>query len=169
MGFESLPRPRLSPICASRTYTILFCRATVQEAEVVRTILDKYAMASGQIVNLEKSTMVFSPNASQDIISAVQQVMSFQVVEKFDKYLGLAARIGRSKVEVFSYLKERVWSRVQGWSEKQLSMAGWEVLIKAVLQAIHTYVMSCFQLPSSIIEEVEKIIRRFWWGSKYSK
>lgn len=29
--------------------------------------------------------------------------------------------------------------------------------------------MSCFMLPASILEEVEKIIIRFWWGSKDSK
>lgn len=62
-----------------------------------------------------------------------------------------------------------MWSRVQGWNEKHLSMARWEVLIKSVLQAIPTYVMSCFKLSDSILEEVEKIIRRFWWGSKSSK
>lgn len=65
--------------------------------------------------------------------------------------MGLPTRIGRSKVEVFSYLKDRLWSRVHGWNEKNISMAGRETLIKAVLQAIPTYVMSCFRLPSSII------------------
>lgn len=29
--------------------------------------------------------------------------------------------------------------------------------------------MSCFKFPSSILDEVEKIIRRFWWGSKISR
>lgn len=29
--------------------------------------------------------------------------------------------------------------------------------------------MSIFKLPESILDEVEKIIRRFWWGSKHTK
>lgn len=113
--------------------------------------------------------MVFSPNISPDLSTAVHQILPFQVVDKFDRYLGLPARIGTTKVEVFSFLKDRLWARVQGWNEKNLSMAGRKVLIKSVLQAIPTYVMSCFKLPDSILEEVEKIIRRFWWGSKNSK
>lgn len=113
--------------------------------------------------------MVFSPNISPDLSTAVHQILPFQVVDKFDRYLGLPARIGTTKVEVFSFLKDRLWARVQGWNEKNLSMAGREVLIKSVLQAIPTYVMSCFKLPDSILEEVEKIIQRFWWGSKNSK
>lgn len=142
--------------------TVLFTQATIQEAEVVRLILNKYAVASGQVINMKKSTMVFSPNARPGEVAAIQQILPFQVVELFDRYLGLPARIWRSKVEVFNYLKDRLWSRVNGWNEKNLSQAGREVLIKSVLQAIPTYVMSCFKLPSTILEEVEKIIRRYW-------
>lgn len=79
------------------------------------------------------------------------------------KYLGLPAELGRSKREVFSYLKERLWSTIKG-SEKKLSMAGREVLIKSVLQSIPTYVMSCFQLPRTTIPELEKIIRQYRWS-----
>ncbi|XP_012851547.1 PREDICTED: uncharacterized protein LOC105971242 [Erythranthe guttata] len=57
----------------------------------------------------------------------------------------------------------------QGWGEKQLSKAGKEVLIKAVLQAIPTYVMSCFLLPEGLIQEIEMTIRRFWWGNGENK
>lgn len=113
--------------------------------------------------------MVFSPNARPGDVVAIQQILPFQVVDSFYRYLGLPARIGRSKVEVFTYLKDRLWGRVSGWQEKNLSQAGIEVLIKSVLQAILTYVMSCFKLPSTILDETEKIIRRYWWGSKNSR
>lgn len=114
--------------------TILFCQTTTQEAAMVRSILNKYAAALGQIINVEKATMVFSPNIRPGMESAIQQSLPFQVVPKFDKYLGLPARIGRSKVEMFSNLKERLWSLVRGWNEHHIFTAGREVLIKAVLQ-----------------------------------
>jgi len=39
-----------------------------------------------------------------------------------------------------------------------------EVLIKAVAEAIPAYVMSMFQLPSSLIAEIHCSIGRFWRG-----
>lgn len=126
--------PVLSNLCFVDD-AILF---TVEEAEVVRSILNKYAGASGQLINMEKSTMVFSPNIHPTEATAIHRyhILPFQVVVKFDKYLGVPACIGRSKVEVFSYLKDRLWARVRGWHEKNLSMGGLEVLITSVLQAI---------------------------------
>lgn len=37
------------------------------------------------------------------------------------------------------------------------------MLIKAALQAISMYVMSCFLLPNSLCKEMERISARFWW------
>lgn len=116
----------------------------MHEAENVRSTLNKYVAASKKIINVEKSTMLFSPNAQPGDVAAIQQILPFQVVENFDRFLGLPARIGRRKVEVFSYLKDRLWSSVEGLQEKNLSMAGKKDLIKSMLQAIPTYIMSCF-------------------------
>lgn len=42
-------------------------------------------------------------------------------------------------------------------------------MIKAVLQAIPTYTMSCFRVPISICKEMEAICARFWWGDSGMK
>lgn len=44
-------------------------------------------------------------------------------------------------------------------------MAGREVLIKVVLQAIPAYVMSYFLLPATLLGDVKKIVRQYWWGA----
>jgi len=76
--------------------------------------------------------------------------------------------VGQSKMGTFKYLRDRIWERVRGWMEKLLSVAGKEVLIKAVSQAIPIYSMMCFRLPRGLCENIS-IIRQFWWGSKQGK
>ena len=80
-------------------------------------------------------------------------------------YLGLPYLVGRSKWEVFAFVRERVWKKAHGWKEKLLSRAGKEIMIKSILQAIPTYVMSVFALPSTLCAEITLILRKFWWCS----
>ena len=72
------------------------------------------------------------------------------------KYWGLPVYMGRSKVNLFTYLKERVWKQIQGWKEKLLSKVGKETLIKAIAQAIPSYAMSYFDLTKSLCDDITK-------------
>ena len=76
------------------------------------------------------------------------------------KYLGLPLIICKSKVEIFAEIKERVEKKLSRWKEKILSVGGQEILIKTVAQAIPTYIMSCFQIPKSLCDEIEGMIRK---------
>ena len=57
-------------------------------------------------------------------------------------------------------------SKLTGWKEKFLSMAGKEILIKAVVQALPTHTMSCFLLPKSLCDELNSMVSNFWWRQK---
>ena len=65
-----------------------------------------------------------------------------------------------------NYIKERVWRKLQGWKEKILSQAGKDILLKAVVQAIPTFAMSCFKLLVGLCKDIEVMIRKFWWGQQ---
>jgi hypothetical protein len=67
-------------------------------------------------------------------------------------YLGLPSMIGRKKKEIFDYIKDRIWKRINSWRGRALSRAGKEVMIKFVLQAIPSYVMSIYLLPETTIK-----------------
>ena len=74
--------------------------------------------------------------------------------------------MGRDKRNTFTSIKEKLGKKLARWKEKMLSKAGLEVLIKAVVQAIPTYTMSCFKLPDSLCEELTSMIRNFCCGQK---
>jgi hypothetical protein len=79
-------------------------------------------------------------------------------------YLGLPSMVGRSKKSIFSFVKDRIWKRINSWRGRALSKAGKEVMIKSVLQSIPSYVMSVYLLPEATIKEIERMINSFWWG-----
>ena len=39
-----------------------------------------------------------------------------------------------------------------------------EIIIKAMAQAIPTYTMSVFKLPDTLCDELNSMVRTFWWG-----
>ncbi|XP_012852582.1 PREDICTED: uncharacterized protein LOC105972190 [Erythranthe guttata] len=128
-------------------------------------------MASGQKVNYQKSSIVFSKTTTSANKEMIRTALSMEVVDKHDKYLGLPSVIGKSKREVFGHIRDRdrVCKRLQGWKEKWLSKGGKEILIKAVIQAIPTYAMSRFKLPRYFTDEVQGSMAKFWWNDNRGK
>ncbi|XP_042968017.1 uncharacterized protein LOC122301024 [Carya illinoinensis] len=129
-------------------------------------ILQRYELASGQVLNKEKSSLFFSTNTGAVEKSSILKGAGGVVCGNYDKYLGLPAMVGKSKYNTFRSVKERVWQKMESWKNKFLSQAGNEVLIKAVLQAIPSYIMSVFKLPRNLCYELNMLCSRFWWGYK---
>jgi hypothetical protein len=121
------------------------------------------------MVNMAKSELIFSKKVPNDIRSEISQILPMQRVDNFSKYLGIPTTIGRSKQQVFNYLFDRIWKKLKGWKEKNLSFAGRGTLIKAVIQAMPTYIMSCFRLPKNLCQQLESMACKFWWGSNIDK
>jgi hypothetical protein len=92
--------------------------------------------------------------------------MPIQITEKIDKYLGMPTSMSRTRTQDFNFIMDRIWSKLKGWKERNLSFSGRSVLISAVIQAIPTYMMSCFIIHKEICSQVEKAICNFWWGGK---
>jgi hypothetical protein len=86
-----------------------------------------------------------------------------------EKYLGLPTVVGRSKDGAFKHLPERAWGNVRGWKGQGMSKEGKETLVKAVLQAVPTYSMGCFQLSKKMCTNLQGISLNFWWGEAEGK
>ncbi|GAU37345.1 hypothetical protein TSUD_395260 [Trifolium subterraneum] len=139
-----------------------------KEACQLMTVFDEYQRISGQKINMDKSEMTFNPHTYHHIKEEFQAIMPLQVSSNISKYLGMPTHIGRSKQEVFNFIMDKVRNKLKGWKEKHLSFAGRGVVISVVVQAIPTYIMSCFLIPKHMCQHIEKTICKFWWGSNES-
>lgn len=68
------------------------------------------------------------------------------------------------KSDFFAFVKDKAWSRMNGWKQNFLSQAEKEVLLKSVIQAITSFVMSVFALPLLLCADLERMMNSFWWG-----
>ena len=138
--------------------SLLLVKANRENAVQIQRILEMYEQVSGQTINKDKSAVMFSTNARDIDRAEVKGILQMPLVQKKgilqiaketmnDSYLGLPVHVGKSRTATFSYLKDRVWQRIQGSKEKMLSRASY--LIKVVAQAIPTFVMGCFDLSKN--------------------
>ena len=64
-----------------------------------------------------------------------------RIMEDYEKYLSLPMVGGKSKVNNFKDLQEKITNRVLGWKEKYISKVGREILIKTVTQVIPNVIL----------------------------
>ncbi|MCH84190.1 putative ribonuclease H protein, partial [Trifolium medium] len=102
--------------------SLMFCRANKEETTQMQAIINQYQFASGQMVNYNKSELVFSKKVTHTMKTTIQQILPMNIVEHYSKYLGRGT------------------------------------LIKAVAQAIHTYLMSNFLIPKGLCHQMESMI-----------
>ena len=82
-------------------------------AEHLRNVLSLYEDCSGQIINKDKSSIMFSKNTPAEVKRHLMRDLEIESEARNEKYLGLPVYMGRSKTQTFAYLKERVWKRIQ--------------------------------------------------------
>lgn len=89
-----------------------------------------------------------------------------RVMKESSFYLVNALILGKNCRREFNKLKDCVQSHLEGWQSKLLSKASKATLIKYVVQAIPMYTMSTFKIPKRIYNNLDAIVRHFWWGTK---
>ena len=146
--------------------SIIFCKATLEEANQVSQVLKDYEKESGQKLNKEKTSLFFRKNTRSEMMEGVKKLFGAQIIRQHEKYLGLPPMVGKGKKKDFNRIKDQVGRRIAGWKGKLLSNVGKEILIKAMAQATPTYTMSCFKIPDALCKELNSMVRNFWWGQK---
>ncbi|XP_057793349.1 uncharacterized protein LOC131009970 [Salvia miltiorrhiza] len=149
--------------------SIIFGRAHFQEVDLIKHILTIYEAASGQKVNLEKSSITFSKKIPREVTLELSARLGVRHADSHGTYLGIPSTIGRSKREIFQMLEDRVRKKSKDWKRRFLSAAGKSILIKTILQAIPVYLMSCFLIPEHVCKRLNSLSAQFFWGQRHEE
>ena len=132
---------------------------------MLKDILLRYEEASGQRLNLQKSSIFFGKGFQEESKNELQDVLGVQSEALSERYLGLPTLVGQSKEGTFKYVIESSKGKVGGWKGQGLPKAAREVLIKSGLQAVPNHTMSCFQLTKKMCRNLTSISSKFWWAA----
>ncbi|KAL9691520.1 hypothetical protein QQ045_011944 [Rhodiola kirilowii] len=163
---QGIPYPLICFCYVQNDDSVIFLRATRTDVDYLKETLWLYEEISGQKINLAKSEICFNKNVSAELKEDISDWLGMRQVSSFSKYLGPPVNFSNNKTEIFKFIVDRMWQKVQGWKEKTLSMAGKETLIKSILKAIPTYAMMCYKLSASLCKRIVGIISRYWWSNK---
>ncbi|GJU66676.1 putative reverse transcriptase domain, reverse transcriptase zinc-binding domain protein [Tanacetum coccineum] len=142
----------------------LFAHRDENSARVISDILEEneFKNASGLTPSLPKSTAYFC-NVLNYVKIRILSILPFEEGTLPVKHLGVHLVPSRLVYRDCSELMERIKKRINDWKNKVLSFAGRTQLIRSVLGSMHVYWVSVFILPSSLMHDLEQVIRGFLW------
>ena len=145
---------------------VLFSKATRKDAETLANCLEKYCEWSGQCLNRAKSGIFFSKHTTAICKRSIKHFLQMKSLKKDVVYLGAPLFLTRSPSKDFKFLQEKLESKLAGWKSKTLSWARRSTLITSVAQAIPSYTLSTFHIPTKNCDKLDSLTRRFWWKPK---
>ncbi|XP_074314729.1 uncharacterized protein LOC141649964 [Silene latifolia] len=123
------------------------CKATPASFEAIRDIFQTFETASGQMINLQKSFIKFSPNSPEDFKSHMTSILRMNTSDSFDK----------------------VTTCISSWSSLHLSQASKFVIINSILLGSLVHILAAVPLPLSVSRKIDFLIAAFWWSKNSSR
>ncbi len=144
---------------------LLFTRSSHEELNAILNCLEIYQSWFGQVVNFQKSSILFSHNLSTEHKRSLCSLSGFKEGDPSSKYLGLPLALSRSKKHMFESVVEKINAKIQGWKCKVLSQVARITLAQSVLSLIPMYTMTSIAFPISICAQIDTSIKKIIWGS----
>jgi len=133
---------------------MLFCKGTAANIQLLSQFFQRYAQASGQVINPQKST-IFGGSISN---------FGFNIGTLPFIYLEVPIFKGKPKSCYFQPIIDRIKVKLASWKASLLSFVGRIQLIRSVIHSMLIYSITIYSWPSSLIKELEQFLRNFIWS-----
>ncbi|GKB49009.1 RNA-directed DNA polymerase, eukaryota, reverse transcriptase zinc-binding domain protein [Tanacetum coccineum] len=143
---------------------IMFCHGDSVSVQTLKKALDKFSAITGLHPNIEKCTM-FCGSLEDETKSAISSIFPFRDGKLPVRYLGVPLVTKKIGVSYCKQLVDKVNQRLNDWKNKSLSYARRAQLIASVLGSMQVYWGSVFLLPKTVINDIERLFKKFLWNS----
>ena len=120
---------------------MLFAKANTKNCNAIMEVLNNFCNLAGQNVNYCKSRIFFSPNVTTRRKRTMCRRLGILATNNLGRYLGFPiihkGRVGNA----FSFILDKVQSKLARWKSRLLSRAGKLVLAKSAVAPIVKYYM----------------------------
>ncbi|XP_021605634.1 uncharacterized protein LOC110610068 [Manihot esculenta] len=154
--WKSIPISSNGPMISHLMFAddmVLFAEASVEQSDLILSCLDDFAKASGQKVNLAKSSLYLSPFVDSDLASLLSSRSGIPLTADLRKYLGVPSIHGRISVSTYGSILDKMRGKLDGWKAR----------------ALKSWTTNSALLPISLCNEMEKICKTFIWHGKDMK
>ncbi|GKC05518.1 RNA-directed DNA polymerase, eukaryota, reverse transcriptase zinc-binding domain protein, partial [Tanacetum coccineum] len=141
---------------------LVLCHGDEVSVNVIKEALLEFSNCSGLKPNMEKS-VVFFGSVKEVIKQKILAILPFKVGKLPVKNLGIPLLAKKLGINDCKQLVDKVKCKIQDWKNRFLSYAGKLQLIAAVLSTMQTYWASVLQIPKTVVNEIDGILKKFLW------
>ena len=153
IGIKISPGSKRIPCLLFADDYLLFCKVETTACIRIKSLLDTFCPQSGQLFNYHKSMLTFSSNATSSHRQVAVGIFNITHSDSLSKYLGCP-------------IFKNDQTQLVGWKVKCLSKAGRTVLIQSHLESFPAHTMQCFQLPSAVATNIDRVSGGFFLEKK---
>ncbi|KAK1277342.1 hypothetical protein QJS04_geneDACA023549 [Acorus gramineus] len=139
--------------------------AQPSQCQVIRRILAEFGEITGLKINMQKSTISFSPHIPHRLKHWLTSILRMKAAPTGGRYLGMQLYGCRPPRVVFEKVLDSMLQRLQPWMMRFLSLAGRAIVLKSIIQTIPLYLFHVTWVPDWVVEKMDMLARRFLWGS----
>ncbi|PKU83813.1 Putative ribonuclease H protein [Dendrobium catenatum] len=130
-----------------------------ENANHLKTCLQKFASYSGLHINPSKSAIIFSHNDTRNQI--ICEELGIHNINLYITYLGIPISPKRLKATHFQPLLSKIYALLAGWKNKFLSFAGRVQFLKFTITNSIAYWIRGSIIPKSCCDTINKLCSKF--------
>lgn len=140
----------------------IFIKPSRQDVDSLISILNNFGSATGLLVNLHKSSVIPISCGEIDLDEMLHNFTGPRGTFPM-RYLGMPLTISRLRKVHLQYLIDKIKARLASWKKKLLSAGGRRELVLSIPSSMPIYAMTALKIPKQIIQEIDKVRRKFLW------